>query len=87
MTSNTDTVSYADLYNDIKDVERELAYGGNTAMWGDFVNRMSELGLDVHDPADQTIDADEGYWWRKAYDMLKANPSVDDLQYEIYDRI
>lgn len=76
MTTET-TTSYADLYRDIKASDRGMAPGSETSMWGDFVNRMRELGLDVHEPADQVVDADEAQWWRDAYEAFEADPQAD----------
>ena len=82
----TPAVSYADLYAEIKETDRRLAPGSETAMWGDFCARMHELGLDVHEPAEQTIDPDEAEFWTAAYSLFLSRPDCDDLQ-DIYNAI
>lgn len=80
-----DQVSFADLREDIKSIERNLAYGSETAMWGDFVGRMHEIGIDPHEPGEQKIDATEAAWWREAYSALAADPSRETQ--DIYDQV
>lgn len=84
------TTSYAELYNDIRDIERDLAYGSQTSMWSDFIDRMDKLGIrspmqpDCEDD-EQLIDSVEAAWWRQAYTLLQADPSrdVQDIYNEV----
>lgn len=83
----TSTTSYAELYKEIKGIDRSMAPGSETAMWGNFLEAMRVAGIqDLHEPADQQIDAVEAQWWLDAYAAFEAEPDIDDVQ-TIYSRL
>lgn len=86
--TTTSKIKLADLTNEIRDIERHLAPGSETAMWGDYCEAMRNAT--GHLPYDDDIDgamvpADEAQWWRDAYAALQADPDRDAQ--DIYDSL
>ena len=67
--------TFAELNTEIRGIEGELAYGSETAMYGDFVSRMIDLdGTDWRE-SDAEVPSDEVAWWRKAYQLYREGLS------------
>jgi hypothetical protein len=74
-------MSYADLYAEIHDLDRELAPGSETVAWGLFLDRMYDLGMSpLHPDGSDTanVDDDECQWWRDAYAAMAADRALGD---------
>lgn len=81
MTTNTSkTVSLRNLTEDIRRHERSMAYGSETALWGEYCERMEQItGHLPYDDysGDPQVPADEAGWWMAAYAYAEANPECD----------
>jgi hypothetical protein len=71
------------LTDEIKAREKELAYGSETMLWGDYCERMHKLtgihpyNVDaVTDAGDPEIDEDEAQWWMDAYTMYADDQTI-----------
>ena len=68
------------LTDEIKALDTELAPGSETHLWGDYINRLSEVtGRDPLTDYDNDVpvpDA-EADWWRRAYGYLKSHPDAN----------
>lgn len=73
--------NYEELYNEIKEMDRELAPGSETTAWGYFLDAMRQLGIeDVHcgNITDQTVPDEDAEWWRDAYQRMQNGQPFDD---------
>lgn len=75
----------AALTKEIRDVERRIAYGSETVLWGRYLDRMRETtGVWSPDPdecGDAEVDDDEAEWWRAAYALYhERGGEFDDIQ-------
>ncbi len=84
-------MKYLDLYTIAKDTERRIAYGSESALWGDFLNRMHEIGApDMHPEPDDSFEVtqDEADWWIDAYEAEELFfDHEDDLSEDAKERI
>lgn len=73
--SENPQVSVLTLTREIVAHERTLAPGSETLLWGEYIEEMRRIGVDVltihqdEDP-EPTVDAAEGAWWLGAYAAL-----------------
>lgn len=69
----------SDLTAELREIDRELAPGSETHVWGNYLDRMRDVtGVDPlnADVAETAIVPDaEAEWWRNAYAILRANPN------------
>jgi len=75
----------AALTKDIRDIERRIAYGSETVLWGRYLDRMREVtGVWSPDPegcGDVDIDDAEADWWLAAYALYEERgDEYDDIQ-------
>jgi len=79
------TVILTELTRTIRDYERQLGPGSETALWGDFITRAQQVaGVDVRgEEYDErtTFPATEATWWVAAYIYLGRHPeaSTDEV--------
>ena len=65
--------TFAQFHAEIRAIEGDLAYGSETAMYGDFVARMIKLGGNQWRESDSAVPEDEVAWWRKAYQLYRED--------------
>ena len=73
-------MTYRDLVERIRDLERWLAPGGETELWGDFKQDLRELGVNVDDPATLDRDCPRHVWqyWTREYARLEAKVTEEE---------
>jgi len=66
-------MTYKELVEAVRDIERVLAPGGETPLWGDFRDDLRGLGVCVDDPEDLEQDCPAEVWqyWTQAYGHLQ----------------
>ena len=82
----------SDLHEQIKEHERQLAPGSETAMLGDWLERMrvvaGELPDDVGEWDTIEIPDDEAQWWLRAYAIMTEHDGDEEWDlHRIYDSI
>lgn len=73
-------MTLAELTEEIRDYERDLAPGSETALWGEYCDRMRQItGLMPwdDDAADRVIPWGESRRWLKAYEYMAREPNAD----------
>ena len=73
-------MTYRDLVERIRDLERWLAPGGETELWGDFKQDLRVLGVNADDPATLEQDCPTEVWqyWTQAYAQLEAKVTEEE---------
>jgi len=73
-------MTYKELVEAVRDIERVLAPGGETPLWGDFRDDLRAMGIDVDDPEDleQNCPTEVWQYWTQAYAQLEAKVTEEE---------
>lgn len=90
-TTKPTTIKVCEFLAKIRDYEAELAYGSETQLWGDLLERLREITGRWEPQADcwdeETISLNEAVWWFAAYDLYRDHQDdYDDMQ-QLYDDV
>ncbi len=83
MTTATKTKSYHDLYDYCREIDRQMAPGSNTPLWGDFLDgARRDEGIErvFCDGDTEWVSEQHDAAWREAYAAYeRAEGKVKDL--------
>ena len=67
-------MTYKELVEAVRDIERWLAPGGETELWGDFKQDLRAQGANADDPAtlDKNCPTEVWQYWTREYERLEA---------------